>query len=113
MNYGYGNGGLGPVGGQAVGYDTMSTAPPPSRVPAVTAQLEQALKQSEALHNVIEQLEGRLSVVLQPTGPSTPASGEKLTVGEMVPMAQGLSEINRRLSGASARLRSLLDRIEL
>ena len=113
----YGNGGL-IGGGQAIGYagaEQAAYAPntPAPRTPAVTMHLEQTLKGVEALHQAIEHLEGRIAYVCQPAGPQTTNSVQDKQLGEPVPLANGIAEINRRLSSAIQRLRSLTERVDL
>ena len=111
----YGNGGL-IGGGAALGHtsaDQVCAAQLPTpRTPAVTMHLEQTLKSAEILHQVIEQLEARIAYVCQPGPPATQGGADKQP-SELVPLANGIAEINRRLSAAIQRLHSLTERVDL
>ena len=107
----YGNGGL---SGTVLGHASEGYASQPTpRQPAVTMHLEQTLNSAEILHQAIEQLEARIAYVCQPCPPPSTQGGTDKQPSEPVPLANGIAEINRRLSAAIQRLRSLTERVEL
>ena len=115
----YGNGGY--EGGQSakvLGATLPGTYQPMStdstvRMPMVAIELDRQQQALGRLHEVISNLEMRLSQVVRSEPPSPASANVNKAPIELVPLAHGLSEQNNMLQGACLRLQSLLERIEL
>lgn len=84
----------------------------PQRPPMISMEVERLMKGSEILHNIVTNLENRLSAIVRPEGQSPVGQSEKQT-GSNVAMVDALASLNARLEHACARLNSLTDRVEL
>jgi hypothetical protein len=110
--YGYGHPipskGNGTIGGGAIqGAGAIVTA----RTPMVTLQMELLEKSTSVLHEMLSQLEQRLSAITTPETPSDVAREGRPHPG--VALASNLMEINSRVEAAASRVNDLLGRIEL
>ena len=101
-------------GGYEVGQVAKPLADTPARMPMVAIELDRQQQAIARLHEVISNVEMRLSAILR-AEPPQPAgtNGTNKTPIELVPLAHGLSEQNNLLTGACLRLQALLERIEL
>mgnify|MGYP001567896541 CR=1 FL=1 len=73
--------------------------------------LEHATKALESLHQAINEIEARLSVVCAPLGPTGTNDDAKEPSG--VPLAAVLLRITNQIAGAESRVRMLLTRLEI
>jgi hypothetical protein len=99
-------------GGGAVGMAATPMNVQTARMPMVSQQVEALGKSTEVIHQLISQLEDRLSAVLMPT----PPEGNQAREGRPHPgvaLAAGLMEINARVESAVIRLNSLMQRVEV
>ena len=85
----------------------------PTRTPIIPEQLEGVAKRTESLAQQIDALAQRLSVVMTPELPAADGRGGTSQPPDSVPLAQILSEIAHRLDHASARVQSILARLEV
>ena len=88
---------------------TSGLAVPPPRS-EIAAQLEISSKAGHVIHDMIDQLESRLSPVLLPMHPENAKEGGSCASGS-TQIAAILAEHNQRLGGAIGRLQTLIDRI--
>jgi hypothetical protein len=113
--YGYGHPipskGNGTIGGGAIqGAGAIVTA----RAPMVTLQMELLEKSTSVLHEMLSQLEQRLSAITTPETPSANANvAREGRPHPGVALASNLMEINSRVEAAASRVNDLLGRIEL
>ena len=110
---GYGNGNpSGSVGYAILGARaTPSTAAQAVRNSAIGEQLNWLEQGAEGLHSMLDELEARLSPILNP-GPPTGADKEAPPPFS-VPMAASLAQANMRFSQGLNRLQELIGRIDL
>lgn len=114
---GYGNGGGVPMtGGMALGqgitnlkYDNSQMAP--SRQSEIATQIITLETHAERLHELMGQLESRISGVLSADAPA--AGGAVGPSGSSVALASTLMAVNGRFEVALRQLQSILNRVEL
>lgn len=106
---GYGNGGT--MTGTANQAAYPPNAPTP-QMPLIALEMDRQEKALAHLHNVISDLENRLSSVTRGLGPETNGQAN-LKPPMAVPLAGNLSDGNSKIEAACARLQSIFDRIEL
>lgn len=86
---------------------------PESTSSRIHAALEIADNRVAELHNIISELEKRLSYILAPNSP-TPSGTDKAGVSPInSPVTDRLGSINSRLAGSALYLQSILGRLEL
>lgn len=116
---GYGNGSV--MQGGGLGQMAAATSPAhyddersvsPRREPMVAVEFVGLERRIEQLHACINELEARLSPVLQPEAPSTTGRGDG-SPQPSVPLAAVLMTMNQRLDIALTRVGSLLGRLEI
>lgn len=115
----YGNGvytesaaGTGGYVGGVGSFDPRPMVAPP-RPAMITTELMTAEKRLEELHGILGALEARLSQVMQPEPPSATGGPRDGMPTPSVPIAAALMTLNVRLGMATARVQSLLDRLEV
>lgn len=111
MAYGNGSaiGQMNAMQGSSAGYDSPQVAP---RLPLISVELDRQEKTVAQLHNIISDLESRLSPVTRPGGIDG-GQVDKAAPPPSVPLAGNLSDQNGKLEAACARLLSIFERIEL
>lgn len=99
------------VGGYGRAESALSTMEL-ARTPQVTQELQAQAQSLDELHAALSGLEDRLATVLQPTAPQGTPDPGKGDLG-LVKLAHTLQDRRLGIEGATNRVRSLLQRLEL